>query len=163
VSDLADAVLPRIRSRADLWRWSAANEHGRQMREAVTILEHASTACASTFNTVTIQKIAEGNNDNEFDFGDDAEGNPTVCPGNTVHGSLTLTANSAETEVDSNTIGGSVIVSGNTGPVDLSGNTIHANLICVSPTVEGQPNNPKGDEIPNTVGGVQSCVINTEV
>ncbi len=42
MSDLADAVLPLIRTRADLWRWSAANEHGCQMLEAVAILEEAS-------------------------------------------------------------------------------------------------------------------------
>jgi hypothetical protein len=41
VSDLADAVLPLIRTRADLWRWSAANAHGRQMHEAVVLLEAA--------------------------------------------------------------------------------------------------------------------------
>jgi hypothetical protein len=122
----------------------------------------ASTACGSSFNSVVIQRITEGNNDNEFDFGDDAEGDPSVCPGNTVNGSLTLTSNSAETEVDSNWVGGSVIVTNNTGPVDLSGNTIHSNLICVSPIVEGQPNRPKDDEVPNTVGGVQSCDINTD-
>jgi hypothetical protein len=142
----------------DLWFSSAASL-------VVTGLDanawSASTSCGSTFNSVTIQKIAVGNNDNEFDFGDDAEGDPYVCPGNTVYGSLTLTANSAETEVDSNWVGGSVIVSGNTGPVDLSGNTIQHNLVCVSPTVEGQPNNPKDDEVPNWVGGTQSCVINT--
>lgn len=40
--DLAATVLPLIRTRADLWRWSAANEHGRQMSEAVAILEEAS-------------------------------------------------------------------------------------------------------------------------
>ena len=41
VSDLADAVLPLIRTRADVWRWNAANEHGRQMHQAVEILEQA--------------------------------------------------------------------------------------------------------------------------
>ena len=41
VTDLADAVLPLIRTRADLWRWSAANEHGRQMLDAVALLEAA--------------------------------------------------------------------------------------------------------------------------
>ena len=41
VSELAEAVLPLIRTRADLWRWSAADEHGRQMHDAVTILEEA--------------------------------------------------------------------------------------------------------------------------
>jgi hypothetical protein len=36
---LADAVLPLVRTRADLYRWSASNQHGRQMHEAVDILE----------------------------------------------------------------------------------------------------------------------------
>ncbi len=38
-SGLADAVLPLIRTRADLHRSNASNEHGRQMHEAVDILE----------------------------------------------------------------------------------------------------------------------------
>jgi hypothetical protein len=41
VTDLADAVLPSVRTRADLHRWSAANDHGRQMHEAVDRLEQA--------------------------------------------------------------------------------------------------------------------------
>lgn len=41
VSTLADAVLPLIRTRADLWRWSTANAHGRDMHEAVDVLEAA--------------------------------------------------------------------------------------------------------------------------
>jgi tetratricopeptide (TPR) repeat protein len=41
VSELADAVLPLIRTRADLWRWSAANDHGRQMHDAVEMLRAA--------------------------------------------------------------------------------------------------------------------------
>jgi hypothetical protein len=41
VTALADAVLPLIRTRADLSRWSASNAHGRQMHEAVDILEAA--------------------------------------------------------------------------------------------------------------------------
>jgi hypothetical protein len=41
VSSLADTELPRIRTRADLHRWSAANEHGRQMHEAIDTLEAA--------------------------------------------------------------------------------------------------------------------------
>ncbi len=40
-SDLADAVLPLIRTRADLWRWGAANTPGRQMHEAIDILQAA--------------------------------------------------------------------------------------------------------------------------
>lgn len=41
MTDLADAVLPLIRTRADLHRWGASNDHGRQMHEAVAILELA--------------------------------------------------------------------------------------------------------------------------
>ncbi len=40
-TELADAVLPLIRTRADLHRWSAANEHGHRMHRAVDILEAA--------------------------------------------------------------------------------------------------------------------------
>lgn len=40
---LADAVLPLIRTRADVMRWSAANAHGSQMHEAVDLLEAAAT------------------------------------------------------------------------------------------------------------------------
>lgn len=38
---LADVVLPLIRTRADLYRWSVANAHGRQMHGALGILEDA--------------------------------------------------------------------------------------------------------------------------
>ena len=41
VSTLADAVLPLIRTRSDLHRYSAANAHGRGRHEAVDILEAA--------------------------------------------------------------------------------------------------------------------------
>ena len=41
MTTLADAVLPLIRTRADVSRWSAANAHGRQMHEAIDILEFA--------------------------------------------------------------------------------------------------------------------------
>jgi hypothetical protein len=41
MTGLADAVLPLIRTRAELYRWSAANAHGRDMHEAVDILESA--------------------------------------------------------------------------------------------------------------------------
>lgn len=39
MNSLADVVLPLIRTRAELWRWGAANAHGRQMHEAADILE----------------------------------------------------------------------------------------------------------------------------
>jgi hypothetical protein len=41
VSALADAVLPLIRTRADVSRWDVANEHGDQMHQAVEILQAA--------------------------------------------------------------------------------------------------------------------------
>ena len=41
VTRLADAVLPLIRTRADLHRWSAANAHGREMHHALDLLEYA--------------------------------------------------------------------------------------------------------------------------
>lgn len=40
-TSLATAVLPLIRTGADLHRWNAANEHGRQMHRAADILELA--------------------------------------------------------------------------------------------------------------------------
>ena len=41
VSSLADTVLPMIRTRAELWRWVNANDHGSQMHEAIDLLEDA--------------------------------------------------------------------------------------------------------------------------
>ena len=41
MSALADAVLPLIRTRADLYRWTTANEHGGQMHDAVEMLRAA--------------------------------------------------------------------------------------------------------------------------
>lgn len=38
---LAVVVLPLIRTHSDLYRWSAANAHGRQMHEAIDLLEQA--------------------------------------------------------------------------------------------------------------------------
>jgi tetratricopeptide (TPR) repeat protein len=59
VSDLADAVLPLIRTRADQWRWGTANEHGRQMHEAVTILRQAAESDdPAVVFTVTQKAIA---------------------------------------------------------------------------------------------------------
>ena len=41
MTDLANSVLPLIRTRADVHRWSSANQHGMHMHEAVDILEAA--------------------------------------------------------------------------------------------------------------------------
>lgn len=39
MTELADAVLPLIRTNSDIHRWRASNHHGHQMHEAVDILE----------------------------------------------------------------------------------------------------------------------------
>jgi hypothetical protein len=59
VTSLADAVLPLIRTRADLHRWSAASTHGYQMEEAVDVLEAAipDTGAAEVY-TVTHKALA---------------------------------------------------------------------------------------------------------
>lgn len=59
VSNLADDVLPLIRTRADVHRWSAANAHGSQMHDAVDLLEAAAETedPAETF-AVTQKAIA---------------------------------------------------------------------------------------------------------
>ena len=41
MSSLADAVLPLIRTRAEVYRWSVANDHGAQMHDAIDVLEAA--------------------------------------------------------------------------------------------------------------------------
>ncbi|MBB2770713.1 UNVERIFIED_ORG: hypothetical protein GGE11_001626 [Mycolicibacterium obuense] len=41
MSVLADTILPLIRTRADVWRWNIADEHGARMHEAVEILRQA--------------------------------------------------------------------------------------------------------------------------
>ena len=41
MTSLADEVLPLIRTRAELYRWSTANGHGQQMHEAIDFLESA--------------------------------------------------------------------------------------------------------------------------
>ena len=59
VTTLADAVLPLIRTRADLSRWSASNAHGRQMHEAVDILEAAiPTTDSAEVYTVTHKALS---------------------------------------------------------------------------------------------------------
>ena len=59
VSRLSAAVLPLIRTRADLHRWSVANAHGAQMHQAVAILEAAAeTEDPTIVLAVTQQAIA---------------------------------------------------------------------------------------------------------
>jgi tetratricopeptide (TPR) repeat protein len=57
--DLADAVLPLIKTRSEVWRWHAANAHGSQMHDGVDILEEAlGVEDAKTVYDVTNRAIA---------------------------------------------------------------------------------------------------------
>ena len=59
MTTLADAVLPLIRTRSDVHRWSAANAHGQQMHDAVDILEAAiPTTPPSDIYSVTHKSLA---------------------------------------------------------------------------------------------------------
>lgn len=55
MTSLADAVLPLIRTRADLHRWSVANAHGRDMHETVDLLE----AALPTTDPVEAHRVTE--------------------------------------------------------------------------------------------------------
>jgi hypothetical protein len=57
MSRLADDVLPLIRTRADLHRWSASNAHGRQMHEAIDMLE-AGTVTADPADVYAVTQKA---------------------------------------------------------------------------------------------------------
>jgi len=59
MTSLADTVLPLIRTRADLHRWSAANARGSDMHGAIDVLEAArSTAAPTEFYTVVHAALA---------------------------------------------------------------------------------------------------------
>jgi hypothetical protein len=59
VTALADAVLPLIRTRAEVWRWNVADAHGTRMHEAVTALrEAAETEDPTVVFAVTQKAIA---------------------------------------------------------------------------------------------------------
>lgn len=59
MTTLVDAVLPLIRTRTDLYRWSAANAHGRAIHEAVDMLESAiPTADPAEVYAVTHKALA---------------------------------------------------------------------------------------------------------
>lgn len=59
MSTSTDAVLPMIRTRSDLYRYSAANAHGRDMHEAIDILESAiPTTDSAEIYTVTHKALA---------------------------------------------------------------------------------------------------------
>ena len=59
MTSLADTVLPLIRTRADLHRWSTANAHGNDMHEAIDVLESArATTDPAEFYTVVHAALA---------------------------------------------------------------------------------------------------------
>lgn len=58
ITGLADDVLPLIRSRSDLYRYSAANAHGRDMHEAIDILEQDTAAGPAERYAVTHKALA---------------------------------------------------------------------------------------------------------
>lgn len=61
MTSLADTVLPMIRTRADLHRWSAANAHGSQMRAAIDMLDAAiATADPAELHAVVHAALASG-------------------------------------------------------------------------------------------------------
>ena len=55
-SALADSVLPLIRTRADLHRWSASNAHASQMYEAVDLLEQAADSGAAPAEVLDVTR-----------------------------------------------------------------------------------------------------------
>lgn len=58
MTELADAVLPLIRTSSDLHRWSASNRHGSQMQDAVDILEQASATGADPTDVLDVTQRA---------------------------------------------------------------------------------------------------------
>ena len=61
-----------------------------------------------------------------------AIGNGTTCSGNTITGSLTVTANAATTAIYGNTIGGSLTDSANLFPTQVFSNKIKSSLTCTA-------------------------------
>jgi hypothetical protein len=91
VTDLADVVLPLIRTRSDLHRWSVANAHGARMNEAVAILERA----AETDDPATVFGVTQKAIDSAVKVilrADDSSG----IIGGAIHDLLTLHARVAE-------------------------------------------------------------------
>ena len=58
MSVLADTVLPLIRTRADVWRWNIADEHGARMHEAVDLRRAAEGDDPTEVFAVTQRAIA---------------------------------------------------------------------------------------------------------
>ena len=59
MGSLADAVLPLVRTRTDLHRWSAANSYGHGVHQAVALLQHAAqTQPAAEVLPVTQRALA---------------------------------------------------------------------------------------------------------
>jgi len=98
--------------------------------------------------------VSNVSNGGAFLFLGDPEDPPfdVPCPGNTIHGSLSI-SNSASLEVEGNTITGSVSLDAST--LELNGNTIGGSLSCSGGTVILPPAGP--DPSGNTVHGSNTC------
>lgn len=81
------------------------------------------------------------------------------CPGNTLHGPLTIASNLAEIEVESDWITGPVTLTDNEGPAFVgsdAGAEIEANHISGPLTCHGNTPAPVNDGLPNTVTGPET-------
>lgn len=58
MTELADAVLPLIRTSSDMHRWNASNRHGSQMHDAVDILEQARATGADPKDVLDVTQRA---------------------------------------------------------------------------------------------------------
>ena len=58
MTELADAVLPLIRTSSDIHRWNASNRHGSQMHDAVDILEEARATGADPKDVLDVTQRA---------------------------------------------------------------------------------------------------------
>jgi hexosaminidase len=82
-----------------------------------------------------------------------------ACPGNTLHGPLTISSNLAGIEVESDWITGPVTLTNNEGPAFLgseAGAEVEANRISGPLTCSGNTPAPVNDGLPNTVTGPET-------
>jgi uncharacterized protein with beta-barrel porin domain len=116
--------------------------------------------CGSRVNgTTTIQ-----NGVGRVLIGADVDDGTTECPGNTLHGGLTIASNVAGIEVEGNRISGPVRIHDNEGPAfegsdvgaELELNQIAGPLICFgnspAPVNDGLPNAVTGPELGQCAG-----------
>jgi len=116
--------------------------------------------CSSRVNgTTTIQ-----NGQNRILIGADIDDGSTECPGNTLHGAVTITSNRGVIELEANWITGGLTLIGNEGVAfegsdegaEIELNRIAGPLICQSnspaPVNDGLPNKVTGPELGQCAG-----------